>query len=131
MLIGYSVFSARGDAYAAIRRSTDRGRTGTWEAPILLSPRLGPAEGDPVLSNRARLWRVAFTRCNNFQCSSQSVVYRQSGNGLVWSSPQQVTGSAFPDAKAVGVDRVGIPAHSFVVFETLRGATDLYFRRTT
>jgi len=129
VLIGYSVFSARGDAYVAIRRSTDRGRSGTWEAPILLSPRLGPAEGDPVLSNRAGLWRVAYTRCNNLQCSNQSVVFRQSGNGLVWSSPEQVTGSAFPDAKAVGVDRAG--TRSFVVFETLRGATDLYFRRTT
>ena len=117
VLIGYSVFSPRGDRYLAVRRSTNQGRT--WSAPILLSGRLGHWEGVPILSKRAGLWRVAFARCNSSQCSSQSVVYRQSPDGRAWSTPQLVTGSAFPKAVPVGVNRAG--THSFVVFEPYGG----------
>jgi hypothetical protein len=97
--------------------------------PPIPASRASCGRGAPVLSKRAGLWRVAFVRCDSRQCSSQSVVYRQSPAGRVWSSPQQVTGAAFPDALPVGVNRAG--THAFVVFETVEGATDLYFRRTT
>jgi hypothetical protein len=87
VIVGYAAMnSARTDAWAVTRRSTDKGAS--WRGVVALSTASSTPSFSPVVSVRGSRWMAIYDRCTTSRCSNSDVFYRAStSGGRTWSSP--------------------------------------------
>jgi hypothetical protein len=79
----------RFDQRVHYRGTNDAGAT--WTPPSSLSPAGADPSRFPHLSIDAGVIRAVFEQCLDAECSQSDVYYRESTNGLTWTSAESVT----------------------------------------
>jgi hypothetical protein len=130
VIVGYTRYAPTfGDSWVASRRSTDGGAT--WAAEKSLSSKTGKESALPILSQRGGVWRAAFARCTDVDCTQVAAYHRASSDGgLTWTTAARVSPAEHDIALPVGINAAGGKTLvGWVNYQFEPGTSDVYTRR--
>jgi hypothetical protein len=90
----YVAYVAAGPSGWWVRYTRTTTKGGAWSSPVNLSPKPGAQSGNPQISLRGGVVRVAFMR-GPAGSTGPGVFYRQSSNGTSWTTAERVADSSF------------------------------------
>jgi len=105
VILGYGRLTAT-DLFSAVRRSVDSGIH--WSAEVAVGVVASPYSFSPVVAITGRRWRVAYEQCQSIDCLASATYYRDSADGLTWSSPPKACGTARSYNSPAGVTASGV-----------------------
>jgi hypothetical protein len=119
VILGYGRLTAT-DLFSAARRSVDSGAH--WSAETAVGIVASPYSFSPVVAIAGRRWRVAYEQCRTIDCLSSATYYRDSSDGLTWSSPPKAVGTARSYNSPAGVTSSG--AGTLVLYSSFEPDVD-------